>query len=382
MIKKCIGLLFLLFLFSCTEKKPLPLANDENVGEIFVRTFLASTSSTGNPEIINTGLSQYLYLGEVDGKKSAILMRFNDLPDSSVIISAKIELISQDTLIHNAVPFDAVLYKSPQHFESLEVTSKDFPYGSWSEEMARATVSTADSDTVVFELDPAWVETWKDSLNNPGFVIATDDQGVARRFGSTSDSHVAPVLNLIYRKESATQDDTVLTVPVADTFIYEQVQTLHPVGPMYIGTGEEYRSILRFDLSQIPDNATINEAEIFLTVDSVNSFLTNEGITINAFHLETSATDPFTADADSSFNIGSDVFIYPAIEEIILDISFMAQQWTRQDTSGFVNNGILLYSRAKYNIFSRVAFFNTDADFGKAPKLTIHYTTPPSYEQD
>ncbi len=380
MIKKCIGLFFLVFLLSCTEKSPLPLTADENIGEIIARDIVADLSLVSEPEIINTGFSQYLYLGTVDQKKSAILMRFDDLPDSSEIISAKLELIAVDTLVRNQHPFEAVIYKSPQHFESLEVTSKNFPFGSWTEEMARATVTTADTDTVIFELSPTWVETWKDSVNNTGFVITTEASDVGRRFGSTSDRKVAPVLRLVYKQVNAAQNDTMLTVPTADTFIYESGPALVD-GPLYVATGEEYRSILKFDLSDIPANATINQAELILTVDQENSFLSSEGIRINAFRLKETATDPFAADIDSSFSLSvSDISIRPGVESVDMIMQFITQRWTRQDTLGFDNYGILLFARTKYNIFSRVAFFNVDADSGRAPKLTLHYTTPPSYE--
>ena len=379
MIKKCIGLFSLVFLISCTEKTPLPVTANDNVGQIVVKEIAAEFSLVSQPEIINTGFSRYLYLGEVDHKKSAILMRFEDLPDSSEIISAKLEIITQDTLVRNDAPFEAIVYKSPQHFESLEVTSNNFPYDSWSEDVARATVTTADTDTVTFDLDPQWVETWKDSTMNMGLVIATDAPGVARRFGSTSDSKVAPVLNLIYKKINATENDTVISVPAADTFIYEQGAP-PAQGPIYVGTGEEYRSMLKFKISDIPASATINQAELVLTVDHANSFLSSEGIQINAFRLENEAADPFAAVVDSSFTLSTDFYITPDVDSVDLLMPFIAQQWTRQDTLGFQNDGLLLFAREKYQIFSRIAFYNVEADSGRAPKLLLHYTTPPSYE--
>ena len=156
MIKKSIFLFFLVLLFSCTEKTPLPLTTDENVGEIKTVSYVASESYTGGPVIVNTGLSRYLYVGEVDAKKCAALLRFDNIPDSSEIISAQLELIANDSIIVNEMPFDVVIDKSPQHFESLEVTSENFSWNSWTEEMSRATVTTADTDTVVFDIDKDW----------------------------------------------------------------------------------------------------------------------------------------------------------------------------------------------------------------------------------
>ncbi|KAA3662792.1 MAG: hypothetical protein DWQ10_01595 [Calditrichaeota bacterium] len=379
MIKKSLVLYLLVFMYSCTEQTPLPLSTDENAGEIKTVNFLANEDFTSGPVMGNSGLSRYLYLGNVDGKQCAILMRFDNIPDSSEIISARLELISNDSIIVNTMPFDAVIYKSPQQFESLEVTSEVFPWNSWSEEMARATVSIADTDTVVFDLDKNWVQTWQDSTNNQGLVIATDAMDLARRFGSTSDAAVSPVLNLVYKMEAETENDTVLLVPTADTFIYQDGPEL-PDGPLYISTIDEYRTILRFDLSNIPDNATINEAELFLSIDSSNSFLTSEGMIINAYRLDDDGNDPFTVAIDSSFSLDSDIGILPGDTTSVFDLSFIVQQWTRQDTSSYDNYGLILFPRVKYNIFARVAFLNPDAEATKVPKLKIHYTIPPSYE--
>jgi hypothetical protein len=133
----------------------------------------------------------------------------------------------------------------------------------------------------------------------------------------------------------------------------------------YLQAGVSYDQFIRFDISKIPTTATINDVQLILTLDSVNSIftsITNKGLA-GAFVTDSSAitTESFIFDGVVSGN----QFVF----RTRLMTAF--QRWLNNES----NQGLMIIPGAQTSNLDLFSFYDINAsDPNKRPRVIIKYT--------
>lgn len=151
-------------------------------------------------------------------------------------------------------------------------------------------------------------------------------------------------------------------------------------GTLTIQGAVMYNAQLMFDVSFLPDLASIHRAQLELTIDTARSVWGNNG-----------------PDIAISADLGRDSVYYPDQTELIrnwsgyldtLDnkyifsnIGFALEIWNRSDKAGSLIFRHSLFSD-QYHETDRIVFYGLDAADDVKPKLTLIYSTRPQLECD
>jgi len=373
-------LAMLLGYIGCVHRTPVEAPESVSLGNVNTIEITAPVLEATAAKIVATGTSPLMLLGEADNRRASILIKFTNFPDSGEVVSAKLTMINFKSIGDSTGQFEASAHAVLEDWKESLVTFENFNRQFDPEELARATVTPADSDTVVFEFDPALIAGWRDSsITNNGIYIQPHNATFLSHLISRNSLDRIPVLRIGF-KPIAGQDSvaTWISLPTQDAFIFERLAPING-GWLYAADGEDYRSILKFDLSAIPKSATISRATLTLTVDSLNSFLAkDDGYVFDLYRLTEDSDDPLTAALDSSRAINKvSVNVTSASKTLGIDIRSQVQQWTFGNQFNF---GMLLLSRRPERELYRAAFYSTAQDSAKAPKITITYTVPPTIQ--
>ncbi len=361
-------------LIGCTESNPITSVELVSPGEVKHVVLSTPAFDTTAYQVKNIGSSSQLFVGNSNGMRMMSLFRFKNIPDSIVIHKAELVLVSIDFIGDSGATAQAGVHAVTADWVESEVTFENFAAAYDPVPMATTTIAAADSDTVRIELDAGLVESWADTTNdNFGVLFQADDAPFSMRFVSTENVSRQPRVEFSYTRigrEDTTQASVIAEV---DASIFE-VTALPPEGPLYLGNGLEYRTLLNFDISSIPERVTINNATLILTVDRENSFFYPENFNTTAARLTEQSGDPFLAAFDSTaYTGGPYTMVVPDSNELRINLSNMVQQWNAGDAT---NYGVLLLSLRSAVDFSRVAFYSSQADSTVRPKLDITYSTP------
>jgi hypothetical protein len=328
---------------------------------------------------VNTAISTSLIVGQTPNYNSKALIRFTSLPDdkdSSIVNSAVLKLkyrnyyfptSSQDSLAQ--ISFDIYKINQDLNFSTLTMDSvSSSTFGTTSQGNYTGT-PTADSQEVDISLSTQLVKDWLEyaanssyPVPNYGIVLSPNASSAVLKafYSSKAGADVNPEITVIYTKYGNT-----------DTLIHDLSETLFltdanisPVpGSFIMQAGISYNQIMMFDMSHVPSNVTINDAQLSLTLDAANSKLT--GQTINgiaaAYITDTAGVkhDLFSFTATPTNNVYTFRIIAPFT------------RWLRGET----NYGIFIVPSAQYSNLDLFAFYNVDAaDQNKRPRVIIKYT--------
>lgn len=341
---------------------------------------------------VNTGgTSPFLYVGEADGKRVSFLIRFIftnfPQPDSLTIDAAELILRQGKPIGSSNGSFTATAHRVTANWLENEVTFESFAGAFDAAILGSTTITAADSDTVVIPIDASLVQVWADtsdsSFANLGIYVQGQGASFLKQLNSRNAETALPRLR-IYGTRASGAADTLEALALDDAFLYEVLQP-PAEGPLYVGNGFEHRSYLRYDLSSIPSAATINFAQLRLTIDTTRTFITgDEGVVFSLFavlreaeNLENLMEPLETMVADGRIRgvTGSVLVAVDSTRNQQVSLRTLVQDWRQ----GFVpNNGVLIIaSRPNRDLF-RVAFSNDANDSTRAPRLEVYYTVPPS----
>ncbi len=367
----------LLSLASCINDTPVDIQNSKATGKIDSLVIRHPVLEKTAGKALNTGDSPLLILGQADNKNASVLMKFGKFPDSAVVESAELMLKTFQSLGDTTGTMQASVYRVTQSWDEKELTFESFGDQFDPTPITTVTLTPSDSDTVVVQLDPDLVTGWIDStIDNYGIYIRVEEGRFFKQVFSGNSLQNPPRLQLKYHKIN--QQDTTLTADAqveADVFIFKQLFPLEE-GPLYVSDGDDYRTLLKFDLSALPKQATINRAVLKLTVDSTHSFLSKtDGHAIDLFRLTEESTDPNAAKLDSAQAINSVAQVaVAATRSLSIDVGSQVQSWSFGTNENF---GMLVVSRRASRDLYRTAFFSSKMDSTKAPYLMVYFTVPP-----
>lgn len=406
-LKLIIGLLLIIIITSCTQKKnPVGFQNGPQPESITFGWDIFSNSISFEDSTKNYSSNSTLILGNYDDKKTKTLLRFINLPDSIASLESSVEIKFKIDDRYNIEDFSSLqfglinkLWKENHAtwFAATDSTSWDSETGFSENDYTLfepdSIVCLEDSLTVYIEdnmlLD--WIDS--DSLNY-GFVMFTEDDGFVKFLSAESDT-----ISLKFDYLSNANDtevNTYLNNATSDTFIYEtdQIFEQYPdqmiasnIYPIRFYTKFDISDSIFIDSSSVINNQedynrmTINKAELILYYDEDNHYPLIQYSTLSPYLLEgdtlfyntedkpliSSEDYKYFYDGISSDSINADHFA--------LDITNIVQNITSGE---YENKGLIVKSIYENRDFFNVLFATeNNVDEAKRPQLRIIYT--PAY---
>ncbi len=330
---------------------------------------------------INSYYSQNLIVGKTANYSSKALIKFSSLPedkDSAVVNSAYMVLKYKNYYFPNTLPdslgqisFDIFKVNQDINYQTVtfdSVTSSTFgtePQGSYTG------IPTADTQEVVINLNTTLVKDWLERAADPNYTVPNygivlspnASSSVLKAFYSAlTGSDVKPQIVVIYTKYG---DTDTLYHNTCETMFLADVNLTPLPERFYLQAGVSYDQIIRFDVSKIPSTATINDVQLILTLDSVNSIftsITNKGLA-GAFVTDSTAitTESFIFDGVVSGN------------QYVFRTRLMTafQRWLNNES----NMGLMIIPGAQTSNLDLFSFYDINAsDPNKRPRVIIKYT--------
>lgn len=348
-----------------------------------------------------------MLLGEYGDKKSLILLRFADIPDSlsylesDKIVSAKVAFhplryAMGDTGVTNILSFNVYkvqkLFTVKASYDSIMKDPADYiDYsklrGTYSDPIEYADTIPAKYFDIDRDLIVEWLNMEVDSvlkyqnwgialLPNPSSTVVR--QISAQLVGDTGRTH--PFIEVIYYN-SANELDTFTMQSAIDLSV--ATDAAPDPGDFVVQGATEWTSQLYFDVSFFEYNTAIHKAELELTVDKSRSYNGNDGmdslITLYYLNDTTYFSDNDNLDTLRTYygarTNGSDKFF-------VSSISSGVEYWIRNKKPGFLHittEG----GENEYRQMDRIYFYGpNNPDPNKRPKLRIIYSTRPVLKKD
>lgn len=345
-------------------------------------------SSNNSRYYVNTSGSNNLLIGKSGSYESKALLKFTNISDSydsSIVVSAKMYLYYRNYFFPNTISdslgqvgFDVFKILDSYDFSTItndSVSSSSF--GNTSQGNFTGT-PTADSQEVEITLNTAMVKDWLEyaadtTYNAKNFGIVLSPNGSAasiKGFYSSSpnilSSTLYPKLEVIYTKNGNTDTFTTRSssfISLSNASISSSPETFT------LQAGVSYVQQMMFDLNRIPSTATINDVQLFLTLDSMNSNFSNQSnFKILGQFINDSAglkTDLFAFEGEPA---GSQYYMMRLVD---IGAPSPFARWL----SGTANYGLLLFSGNQTVNLDRYVFYKeTASDPNKRPRVIIKYT--------
>lgn len=328
---------------------------------------------------VNTAISTSLIVGQTSNYSSKALIKFTSLPDdkdSATVNSAVLKLkyrnyyfptASSDSLAQ--ISFNIYKINQDLNFTTLTMDSvSSSTFGTTSQGSYTGT-PTADSQEVDINLNTQLVKDWLEraansnySVPNYGIVLSPNASSAVLKafYSAKAGADVNPELYIIYTKYGTT--DT-LTHDLSETLFLTDGNISPVPGSFIMQAGISYNQILKFDMSHVPKNVTINDVQLSLTLDAANSRFT--GLTVNGLA---------AAYITDTAGVKHDLFSFtatPANNVYTFRIIAPFTRWLRGET----NYGIFIVPSAQYSTLDLFAFYDVNAaDQSKRPRVIIKYT--------
>jgi len=385
----------LIFIFlNCGKEKPLPTGYSDIFGDkegLVADTLLIQERGTETfyHRLINTGSSNNLLLGTYQNYHSAIYLKFEGLPDSSQIHSAKLYLTKSpidSTLLASSQTFTANLYHAEYEWDNdqnQEQYLDQLPF--MSVPFQTVTITPDTLDKIEIELDTLVVADWADTISgliNYGFWIDSPDvEGINSYYSAENvDLALEPQLQLIYTFTDTTGKvrDTTTVYAKKDAFLVpDTTAVLKDLDPdyFYIGKAFAFRSFLKFDLSGLDTTVHLNRALMEIVINKDNSILNGAGAgDIIIYRKEEELWDKKVVNETPSTSFYSGTLI---ADTLTFDVTPTVQGWLGNN---YPNYGFLVRSINEEQTLARVAFYSSKSSSELQPKLYLYYTLPPKQE--
>lgn len=338
-----------------------------------------------------TGAGTILSVGAFRGMETRILMKFENLPDTVSITHAALLLRTSGIVGDDAAsPFEATIHQLTTAWEEGTVTAENFnfqssiistPIASTELRPIEAVTDTTDTllltETVRFDFEQQGldlVREWADSnstVDNFGVLVDfAPGSNFVKEFFSRNNSSNVPILEL--QVTAGGVRDTTGVFATADAEIVSRLAQ-PPPGPLYMDNIFSQQSIIKFDLSEIPRESTINRASLELHVQGENTILSNRGFTARLDILSEEFIPPKTFKLDSTF----DTILFSVTnpdEPVTIPIRSLLQAWVADVVE---NHGILIRAAIPGRDITRIALESDMTNPELAPKLNVDFSTAP-----
>ncbi len=334
---------------------------------------------------VNTSGSKNLMVGKSGNYESKALVQFGDLGDthdSATVISAKMYLKYKNYYFPTTTPdslgqiaFDVYKVEQSLNYSTITYDSvSGTAFGNVSQGSYTG-IPTADTQEVEITLNTSMVKDWLEvsadtsySVKNYGIVLSPNNSSACIKgfYSTNNDAAVEPRLVIISTKNNVT--DTISTTTSA-TISLSSASFTPSTETFNLQAGVSFVQQMQFDMSHIPSTATINDVQLYLTLDSANCiFSTQSTYSFLGQFINDSAgfkTDLVAFEGSSS---GNGKYMMRLVKN---GFPSPFARWL----SGETNYGLLLFAGNQTVNLDRYVFYKESAiDPLKRPRVVIKYT--------
>jgi len=341
---------------------------------------------TSHRKLTNTSVSGNLMVGKTASHDSKALLQFFNLNsnyDTAVVNSARLILKYRNYYFPSSsidslgqIGFDVFKITRTLNLGTMTLDSVNSSTFGTSSQGNYTGSPTDDSMEVSIDLNTSMVKDWLEYEadtnyvnKNYGIVLSPQtSSNVIKGFYSPAESksELRPKLQIIVTKNNDTDTltfDASAYNSLANTTVTQTSELF------FLQSGVAYVEVLKFDMSRIPSTATINDVQLYLTLDPANSELSSQASKVL---YAARVTDTAGLKTDPSFYISTEQAnnIY-MVRLVKTGSASPFQQWLLGET----NYGLYLQPTTIQQNLDLYAFYNTTAsDPAKRPRLVIKYT--------
>jgi hypothetical protein len=358
------------------EEKPSDLGANfippsDTAGTKILDTVIIAGTNLKYP--VNMYGSENLYTGAYQTYEAKGLLMFRDIPSEfagSTINSASLKLKYHNTFYKDSsgiVSVNIVKINRSLNFTKIttdSVSSSDFgtiPYGTYSG-------NPTDTNTVNIPVSQQLIKDWLEyaadtnySVKNYGIAFTNTGSVTIKGFYS-SFSDFRPEITVSLNKNGR---DTTFTLSSSISTSLINAVTLFPSDRIFVQGGVSFRSLMNFNISNLPRNVIINEAALELTLDRPSSFIRTDA-TLRLNMVKDSATGSLD---QRNFTLESNGDLYKT------SVNYAVQKWSTDSAS---NKGLVLRASSeieeRYRLNTYVFYSSSSPDISKRPRLRIRYT--------
>ena len=361
----------------------------ETTGVRIFDSFIDTMPITSENRIyyVNTSGSTNLMVGKTGAYESKGLLKFTNLIDTfdnSTVVSATLKMSYKNYYFPSTmadslaqISFDVNKIEQSLDFSTITYDSVNSSTFGTTSQGNYTGIPTADSQEVTISLNTTMVNDWLKvaadtsySVKNYGIVLTPNNSSAAiKGFYAAAtgvDDKDRPELEIIVTKNGVTDTFSTIsngTISLSKTDFAPSSETFN------LQAGVSYVQVMKFDLSRMPQTATINDVQIFFSVDSLNSVISGQTTkAIYSQYINDSAglkTDITTFEGGPS---GSGQYMMRMVRA---GVSSPFQRWLLGQT----NYGLMLFAGGQaLNLDRYVLYKETASDPAKRPRVIIKYT--------
>lgn len=389
-MKKIIALsilfLFTVLFVSCTDDPAsvgLPLLKDEDFIRILeLDSFNDSLSqqSKNIERVLPLGLAESILLGKKNNVSSSFLIRFffglNDtlvgqLNNNQVqVVSSKIEFNVNYHYGDKEAQLEFTAHRVTSDWDPLVFKVDNIPNLVYDVDNALLDKNMSDS-LYTMSIENALVDKWLKAAADTNltkeyglyFIPSELSEKIVgfQALSSISISNMPKLTVIVSRPGNVV--DTLSFYPSADVHMVKG--SIPPVSErMFVQSGTTINSILWFDVSALPENAIINNANLTLTADTLNQLFGSAFIDFVVARFITDTTD-IKFNEELFVRLDKDGTSYKG------DAARLVQSWNRKTE----NLGMLITPALNDEGVELFSFYSSDAaDPALRPRLEIIYT--------
>ncbi len=395
---------FILLLFtvlalalSCTLEEPLPAGDElmdrDNSRGVQPPLYLTATETAQYRAYESSGFSTRLLFGEKQGVSAVAILNSNlfyEL-DSTNVESASLYLYPADNW--SLTPFTVNFYEFDQEWDEETVTWDDVQ-SNLGQQVESMEFTPLDSAWNVFEFSNLeFFQNWimdqaGDDPRTTGLILTFDQAQSTVEWYSSDASGTQPFFRLITTPfDDPDRPDTTDIAMTSDASLMQPgslppVETLeYSPTHLRVGNGSGYRSLLRFDVDQVPLNATVHNVQLTMYVDKERSDTKSSGMFITPLPVEEDSTwSSFAAlSVDSALNHNADDAV-ATVDTFVINnpatlqfLSNIYNAWIHDNRNSY---GLLLYPENLSRDFQEMVFYSGEDDPDLKPTLKVTYSLP------
>jgi hypothetical protein len=382
----CVFTFCLAILSSCSDS-PTSVGNDivkrdlVSVSKVDSYTDTLSQTSSYFKNVPKPGLSATILIGKADNVEAKTLISFDiSLADSltSDISAGNFTVTDATVQLRKSYVFGDSL--GLLNFNGYECTSGWTSVGFTSDSLSKLTYNSTNvisnivptDTTLSFDLDKQLVTSWltqaavNNSVTNNGIFIdpSSNSQKIVGYQSQYYSNTYVPELSVAIQRNGTSYTDTLLLGGYQDVSVV--VGNLPQVSAQNIAIqgGLAVRAKLKFNLSKVPSNVILNNAELVLKLDSLETELGSDSS--NTIVALKAAADT----SNNAFDSTQAIVLTKSGNTISGDITSYVQQWLKGNNYGFILS-------AQDEIGSTDLFSVYGSNFSNRklrPRLTIYYT--------
>ena len=378
--------IFSLIVLSCSDDPSSIGADLIGSENLYVNTFNTQNDSTVQnsiyyKEVVSLGLSTRIFIGIKGDIEASTLMKFDFLLDDSLknsflndsitVIEAEIKLYPNYTYNDAQQSMDFTIHKINNYWTSSTYTIDSLPLLMYDNQDVSSNKIFTDS---IYTLDIdnnlvlSWMKTSLDTTLEKNYGIyfkPTPGSGKIIGFPAYSLSDTSYASLTVIINKAGSYVDTITGYLTSDVSVISGDLPVLPAGEIGIQGGLTVRSKLFFNITNIPENVVINNAQLIITQDTLSSVTSKSGAgSMAVFGIVDSTTD--------SVDVYSSVIMTKKDNIFTGNITSILDKWVNKKD----NQGLIITTGTLTDNLELIAIKGSDySNFLERPQIKVTYTS-------